>query len=142
MDLNELRRHPLAGRVLLGVVGTVLVAGMVAGFGEAMRGDTGEVTPAPTVTVTKTVTPTPKPSLLPNARSSAEDGATALTRISVETAWRKMPAGQRVAVCDAWHTDRYTALEAFMEGANGAGAAVSLDSATVARVFDEKCGAP
>lgn len=126
-----------AKKAVIGTVGAVVLIGLFStalsdenGQGGGGDGGTGVATPRVTVTVTKTVTATPK------AKSSQEDGATALTRVSVETAWSRESAEERRVLCQAWHTDRYTALEAFMESASGA----SLDSVTVERVFDEKCG--
>jgi len=122
----------------LAAAAVVLVAGMVEGLSEAMRDNAdGVVRPAPTVTVTVTKTALPTPSLLPTARSSAEDGAAALTRVAIENAWRHQSAGNRTLLCQEWRTDSYTTLEAFMESAGDA----PLDSVTVKTFFTEKCGA-
>jgi hypothetical protein len=121
----------------LAAVAVVLVAGMVEGLSEAMRDNADDqVKPTPTVTVTVTETRTALPSLLPTARSSAEDGAVALTRAAIENAWKHQSSGDRDLVCQEWRTDSYTTLEAFMEEAGSA----TLDSVTVKTFFDSKCG--
>ncbi len=127
-------KHRVTVMTVLAAVGTVIVVvGMVEGVSQSMRDD--HTVPVPTVTVTRTVTATPTIRQLPNARSSHEDGKAALTRVSVETAWRKESAKERASMCEAWQTDPYLALEAFMEAVGG----TDLDSAVVKAFFDEKC---
>lgn len=134
-----MRLDPRLKNAGLAVAGVVLVAGMVTGLSEAMRDNADDAvkpTPVPTVTVTVTRTALPKPSLLPNARSSAEDGAKALTRVSIENAWRQQSDADHRALCGQWRTDSYLTLEAFMEEAGEA----PLDGGTVMAFFTEKCG--
>lgn len=120
------------------LAGTLLLLGIFGAAMEDTRDDkpSDEVSPAPTVTVTKTVTPRPKPSLLPNARSSSEDGAAALTQVAIAASWRQLTGAERTALCGEWRADSYTTLEAFMEEAGDA----PLDAVTVRGFFTSKCG--
>lgn len=133
---------------LIAVAAIPLAAGMVGALADEARGGSSgsastsvRVTESPSATRSATPGPRPKPAqdATPTARSSAEDGEVALTQLAMEVTWAsKVTQADRDQLCVAWRLDEYTALEAFMEGAASTNA--HLDSPTVVKFLDQKCG--
>ncbi|HEU4568255.1 MAG TPA: hypothetical protein VFR99_09485 [Marmoricola sp.] len=136
--------------VLLSAAAIPLVAGMVGAIVDEARGAQGvrDEGASRVVAATTSRPPSQRPrpakpapaTATPTAHSSQEDGETALTQLALEVTWKKLTPDERHQECVAWRTDRYTALEAFMEGADAARTGYRLDGGTVMRFFDQRCG--
>jgi hypothetical protein len=132
---------------LIAVAAIPLAAGMVGALADEARGKpegsastSVRVTQTPSETPRATPKPDPKPAqdVTPTARSSSEDGEAALTQVAMEITWGRVSDEDKTQLCVAWRADEYTSLEAFMEGAASTNA--HLDSPTVIKFLDQKCG--